>query len=69
MGGGISKVVFLNLGRLRAQQDLRGLIIVFSVARETPILESPLLGSKLSEEPLDDEGPQDKEEQGGSREP
>lgn len=37
-GEGISNAVFLNLGRLRAQQDMRGLIIVFSVARETPSL-------------------------------
>lgn len=35
---GISNAVSLNLGRLRSQQDVRGLAIAFSVARETPSL-------------------------------
>lgn len=30
--------VFLNLRRLRTQQDMRGPLIAFSVARETPSL-------------------------------
>lgn len=35
---GISNAVSLNLGRLRSQQDVRGLAMAFSVARETPSL-------------------------------
>lgn len=63
----VNAVLLLNPRKAQGTAG-QGLIASSTGCRDSAI-ESPLLGPKVSEEPLDNEGPQEEEEQHGTREP